>query len=98
MITGSLGDLHNPPLGKSFSRLSKKLTHFHYTLCCNELWAKRDHLPDTVRYAWMHNLPGSEPGQPQGFQGQGVPLGSSATVRVRRARRWAPLRAARLWR
>ena len=67
-----LGDLHNPPLGKSFSRLSKKLTHFHYTLCCNELWAKRDHLPDTVRYAWMHNLPGSEPGQPQGFQGQGA--------------------------
>ena len=67
-----LGDLHNPPLGKSFSRMSKKLTHFHYTLCCNELWAKRDTLPDTVRYAWMHNLPGSEPGQPQGFQGQGA--------------------------
>ena len=67
-----LGDLHNPPLGKSFSRLSKKLTHFHYTLCCNELWAKRDNLPATVRYAWMHNLPGGEPGQPQGFQGQGA--------------------------
>ena len=67
-----LGDTHNPPLGKSFSRLSKKLTHFHYTLCCNELWAKRDRRPDPVRYAWMHHLPGSEPGQPQGFQGQGA--------------------------
>ena len=71
-----LGDLHNPPLGKSFSRLSKKLTHYHYTLCCNELWAKRDNLPVTVRYAWMHNLPGSEPGQPQGFQGKERGLGA----------------------
>ena len=73
------GDLRNPPLGKSFSRLSKKLSHFHYTLCCNELWAKRDHLPDTVRYAWMHNLPGSEPGQPQGFQGQVASVPSENT-------------------
>ena len=80
-----LGDIHNPPLGKSFARLSKKLTHFHYTLCCNELWAKRDTLPETVRYAWMRNLPGSEPAQPQGFQGQGswlrcLPRGPSTTL------------------
>ena len=77
-----LGDIHNPPLGKSFARLSKKLTHFHYTLCCNELWAKRDTLPETVRYAWMRNLPGSVLPSPRGFRAKvlgcdayrGVPL------------------------
>ena len=52
--------------------MSKKLSDFHYTLCCNELWAKRDHLPDTVRYAWATCQPGSEAAQPQGFQGQGA--------------------------
>ena len=26
-----VGDIHNPPPRKSFARLSKKLTHFHYT-------------------------------------------------------------------
>ena len=80
-----VGDIHNPPLGKSFAPLSKKLTHFHFTLSCNELWAKRDSLPDTVRYAWMQNLPGSEPAQLQGFQGQGswlrcLPRGTSTTL------------------
>ena len=38
-------------------------------LCCNiELWAKRDDLVPTVRYAWMHRLPGSETAQPRGFR------------------------------
>ena len=49
------GDVHNAPPGKSFARLPKKLTHFRYTLCCNELWAKRQTLPNIVRYARMHN-------------------------------------------
>ena len=58
---------------------------FHFTRSCNELWAKRQSLPDTVRLAWMHSLPGDEPGQLQGFQGQGswprgLPRGSSASL------------------
>ena len=38
-----------------------------------------------MQYAWMHNLPGNEPAQPQGFQGQGswlrcLPRGTSTTM------------------
>ena len=33
-------DLHSPPLGKNFTRLSKKFSRFHFALCCNERWAK----------------------------------------------------------
>ena len=59
--------------------------HFDFTFSCNELWAKKQTLPDTVRFAWMHNLPGDEPAQPQEFQGHGfwlrrLPRGSSTSL------------------
>ena len=91
---GSRGRHPQPASGEEFCPSLQTAFAFHYTLCCNEVWAKRDALPPTVGYAWMHNLPGSEPAQVQGFQAKALgntswlcfSVGPATAFRLRRSR------------
>ena len=53
------GNLVDPPPGLSLRHLSRKLTHSRDSTAINALWLRRAELSDSLRHAWLRNLPGT---------------------------------------
>ena len=65
------GNLVDPPQGLSLRHLSRKLTHSRDSAAINALWLRRAELSETLRHAWLRNLPGDNPARPEAHHGQG---------------------------
>ena len=65
------GNLVEPPPGLSLRHLSRKLTHSRDSAAINALWLRRAELSETLRHAWLRNLPGDNPARPEAHHGQG---------------------------